>query len=101
MNKRGMTAKGAIDALNTKGVVIQGNALEVARFLDGLSCAKKVLEIRIPEKVQKSTGSSGSFECPRCGIELKAGKMIDFCFYCGQSLDWSDSDGTSTFVTRS
>ena len=31
-------------------------------------------------------------ECPVCGFEFSCSNNINYCFYCGQKLDWSNKN---------
>ena len=48
-----------------------------------------------PMKVDLETIVSISFgdfyNCPKCG-EAVIGSYYNYCFYCGQKLDWSDDE---------
>ena len=38
-----------------------------------------------------------AYDCPACGKKFTGTGIADYCYHCGQALDWSDSeDKTNT-----
>ena len=31
-------------------------------------------------------------KCPVCGFEFSCSNNMNYCFYCGQKLDWSEEE---------
>lgn len=31
-----------------------------------------------------------TYECPNCGKHLVGNGLLNYCYHCGQKLDWSD-----------
>lgn len=54
------------------------------------------LEKQIPKKPQKSKEQrirfTDSYICPFCGGNFTGTGIADFCYHCGQALDWSDTE---------
>ncbi len=73
--------------------LIDGNRdIETENALETIEQALKRNE---PMKVDLETIVSLSFgdfyNCPKCG-EAVIGSYYNYCFYCGQKLDWSDDE---------
>lgn len=49
----------------------------------------QALEKQIPKKI---TVSREIYFCPKCGENAAALQGDDYCFNCGQALDWSDTE---------
>ena len=66
-----------------------------ARHLEAMRLAKEALEKQIPKKPiptmeEQDDGTKAlSFKCPACNEFLFIG---DWCWYCGQRLDWSEDE---------
>lgn len=45
-----------------------------------------------PEKIMSEVGIryTDSYRCPNCGNGFTGTGIADFCYHCGQRLDWSD-----------
>ena len=92
-----MTPQEAIEAIEIKQIQIEGNAIRVAKFFEGIAIAGEALEKQIPKKPIKIGEEYFSergewvadYECPICG-----NPYIDdsYCSCCGQALDWSDTE---------
>lgn len=59
--------------------------------------AIEALEKQMPQKVIPFCGSKEAFACPICGTfqdfkrkTLELRDVSDYCYKCGQKLDWSD-----------
>ncbi len=56
-------------------------------------CAIYALEKQIPKKPIKSDSQeirySLTYDCPTCGKKFTGTGIADFCYHCGQALDWS------------
>ena len=55
--------------------------------------AISALEKQIPKKPLKSDrqeiGYSLNYDCPNCGYKFAGTGSVDYCYHCGQALDWS------------
>lgn len=59
--------------------------------------AISALEKQIPKKPIKTNDETGirytdSYRCPNCGGAFAGTGIANFCYHCGQAIDWSDSD---------
>lgn len=57
--------------------------------------AIEALEKQLPKKPIKTTEETGirytdSYRCPNCGGNFTGTGIADFCYHCGQRLDWSE-----------
>ena len=59
------------------------------------SCIDKALEKQIPKKPIKSDRQeiryTLTYDCPTCGRQFTGTGFADYCYHCGQALDWSDN----------
>ena len=57
--------------------------------------AVKALEKQIPKKPIKSDRQeiryTLTYDCPTCGRQFTGTGFADYCYHCGQALDWSDN----------
>ena len=55
--------------------------------------AVKALEKQIPKKPIKSDRQeiryTLTYDCPTCGRQFTGTGFADYCYHCGQALDWS------------
>ena len=69
-----------------------------SEFDDAIYVAMEALEKQIPKKLIKyDIDYSGNplFRCPVCGDSWNSnefGDGIEYCWTCGQALDWSNAD---------
>ena len=97
-----MTAKEAIKTIEAAKAEVEWNyPLDYAAAFE---LAIEALEKQIPRKaipltVKTDCASIGRtiwrkgttvYECPKCGTFISL--MYDFCFKCGQALDWSETE---------
>ncbi len=65
---------------------------EAHEYLDGL---KELVEKATPKKAIKSDVQNiryiTKYECPNCGGNF-TGQLLDYCYHCGQAIDWSDEE---------
>lgn len=65
--------------------------LEQAMFIGA-----KALEKQIPKKPEREKAKqrvvryTDSYICPSCGKGFTGTGIADFCYHCGQALDWSE-----------
>ena len=56
--------------------------------------AEKALEKQIPKKPIKSDRQeirySLTYDCPTCGKKFTGTGIANYCYHCGQALDWGD-----------
>ena len=63
--------------------------------IDNTRTAIEALEKQLPKKPIKTTEETGirytdSYRCPNCGGNFTGTGIADFCYHCGQRLDWSE-----------
>lgn len=93
-----MTPQEAIEALKIEQIQIEGKAVRVAKFFEGISVANEALEKQIPKKY--IADRYPWCICPNCGgsvfvshiQEHIQNKETTYCEHCGQALDWSDTE---------
>lgn len=56
---------------------------------------QQLKELYTAEKPIKTTDETGirytdSYRCPNCGGNFTGTGIADFCYHCGQRLDWSE-----------
>lgn len=90
-----MTPQKAKEALKIEQIQIEGKAVRVAKFFEGISVANEALEKQIPKKPNIHGYREGreintiSYTCPICNKHIG---RENFCKHCGQALDWSDTE---------
>ena len=56
----------------------------------------KALEKQIPKKPKKIEAEgyryTDTYRCPICGGNFSGTGIVDYCYHCGQKLDWSDEE---------
>lgn len=60
-----------------------------------LALAQKALDKQIPKKPIQSRNSilyALSYICPSCGGGFSGTGIADYCYHCGQALDWNDEE---------
>jgi hypothetical protein len=61
------------------------------------SMAIEALEKQIPKKPIKSKEQAirytASYVCPTCKMGFTGTGIADYCYHCGQRLDWEEEDG--------
>ena len=57
-------------------------------------CIDEALEKQIPKKPIKSDRQeiryTLEYNCPTCGRSFTGTGFADYCYHCGQALDWGD-----------
>lgn len=57
-------------------------------------CIDEALEKQIPKKPinndTKGIRYTVSYICPNCNREFTGTGIADYCYHCGQALDWGD-----------
>ena len=55
-------------------------------------CIDEALEKQIPKKPIKSDRQeiryTLTYDCPTCGRQFTGTGFADYCYHCGQALDW-------------
>lgn len=58
--------------------------------------AIQALEKQIPKKPKKIEAEgfryTDAYRCPLCGGNFSGTGIADYCYHCGQKLDWSDEE---------
>jgi hypothetical protein len=65
---------------------------------EALNMAVDALEKQIPKKIENAHVIWNRFDaidhwegsCPNCKTNIRFSVDVNYCFYCGQALDWSD-----------
>lgn len=93
-----MTAKKAIEFLRMHFEYLKErwkpypdyNVLEAIRF------AISAIEKQIPKKPKKIEAEgyryTDTYRCPTCCGNFSGTGIADYCYHCGQKLDWSDEE---------
>ena len=88
-----MNAQKSHDILLKKFDKLSGNYLyqnaEKIDYEQALYDGAEALEKQIPKKL---TVSAGIYFCPRCRENLMVLQGDNYCFNCGQALDWGDTE---------
>ena len=96
-----MTAQKKLEVLqNTLWDVIQSqdgrNPAYERNQVESLKAAIFALEKQIPQKPTPSEKQhiryAMCFTCPSCERDFSGTGIADYCYHCGQALDWSDTD---------
>ena len=71
-----------------------GCGIEVPLYDEELEVVVEALEKQIAKKPKK-TGIEGyrytdTYRCPICGGNFSGTGIADYCYHCGQKLDWSE-----------
>lgn len=64
--------------------------------------AEWAMKKQIPQKPIKSDREIRYCEvwkCPECGFEW-SGRVVDYCYKCGQAIDWSEEGNTRLDLMR-
>lgn len=84
-----MTFERAIEILETE---LKENYGSVDTVNKACRMGIDALKMRMPEKPLKSNRRvryCEVFDCPNCGFSF-SGRVIKYCYKCGQALDWRD-----------
>lgn len=74
-------------------------AMEVARR-NIVEALKKQMPQK-PEKIEDSgIRYTDSYKCPSCGKDFSGTGIADFCYHCGQALDWEGVSKTDSAKMR-
>lgn len=83
-----------------KALEIITNAIQTGNVTAGqdmaLAIAQKALEKQMPKKPipteEQHIRYSMNYICPLCGKHFSGTGIADYCYHCGQALDWSDTE---------
>ena len=71
----------------------QGNTGE---HIKSIEIAIQALEKQIPKKPKKIEAEgyryTDTYRCPTCCGNFSGTGIADYCYHCGQKLDWSDEE---------
>lgn len=89
-----MTLREVIDNLE---YLIGGDCTDTAMdFAEEIKMAIDCINKQIPQKpVRTDTQEiryTDSYRCPSCGGGFTGTGIADYCYHCGQKLDWGDRD---------
>lgn len=92
-----MTPQEAIDIIkdpNRHYKAKDDGAYEYKEFVEALEMAKQALEKQIPKKPipteEQRIRFAMNYTCPFCKKYFTGTGIADYCYHCGQALDWSD-----------
>ena len=64
--------------------------------LKNMEMIVQALEKQIPKKPKKIEAEgfryTDAYRCPLCGGNFSGTGIADYCYHCGQKLDWSDEE---------
>lgn len=64
-----------------------------------LAIAQKALDKQIPKEPIKDNDQNVRYAmcyiCPNCGKGFTGTGIADYCYHCGQALDWNDEEETN------
>lgn len=84
-----MQAQEAIKELSYDNTAYGGKCTKAVR-----ETAIKALEKQIPKKPVHIGGDgiryTDLYRCPNCGQGFTGTGIADYCYHCGQKLDWSE-----------
>ena len=87
-----MTPEEAIEFF--KGELEGGKCSEHCIQCNANELALQALEKQIPKKPIKSDRQeiryTLTYDCPTCGKQFTGTGFADYCYHCGQNLDWGD-----------
>ena len=63
-------------------------------YAEAFEVAIEALEKQIPKKPipaeEQNARYAMKYTCPSCGKHFTGTGIADYCYHCGQALDWSD-----------
>lgn len=93
-----MTPAEAIELINKVTFSVENEIEEIkaSKFITALKTAISALEKQIPKKPKLMDkpliNSKRWFYCPNCNASRHTDIKVNHCSYCGQALDWSDTE---------
>ena len=93
-----MSNKEALEQLKINGtkepLEISGSPTRMANYFKALDIASKALEKQIAKKPRKTEVEgyryTDTYKCPTCEGNFSGTGIADYCYHCGQKLDWSE-----------
>lgn len=77
-------------------IVYAGDGTPEGDLMLALDMGIAALKKQIPQKPTPSEKQhvryAMCFTCPSCGRDFGGTGIADYCYHCGQALDWSDTD---------
>lgn len=71
-----------------------GCGIEVPLYDEELEVVVEALEKQIVKKPKKIEAEgyryTDTYRCPTCGGNFSGTGIADYCYHCGQKLDWSE-----------
>ena len=71
-----------------------GCGIEVPLYDEELEVVVEALEKQIAKKPRKIEAEgyryTDTYRCPTCGGNFSGTGIADYCYHCGQKLDWSE-----------
>lgn len=87
------TTRDAIRTLESHGV---DREQIIKKIEEACEIACEALKKQIPKKPKKvedfGIGYADLHRCPLCGKNFTGTGISDFCYHCGQALDWSKEE---------
>ena len=69
---------------------------QIIDYVEEIELAIKALEKQIPKKPkpteEQNTRYAMNYTCPFCEKHFSGTGIADYCYHCGQALDWGDYD---------
>ena len=93
-----MTNEEALEQLKINGtkepLEISGSPTRMANYFKALDIASKVIKKQIemkPKKIEiEGYRYVDTYKCPTCKGNFSGTGIADYCYHCGQKLDWSE-----------
>ena len=79
-----MNEREAIKAIRLDGIQMEGKAVRMLEFYEGLAMAEEALKKQIPKKPLENIVG---FYCSECKHFVES--VSNYCEHCGQKLDWT------------
>ena len=87
-----MTPQEALRAILNKNIEVLGSCTDLSDFCEGMNFAIKLLKKQIPKKPTHQDLWCGNDLIYHCPNEHRVSKGAPYCKYCGQALDWSETE---------
>ena len=69
---------------------------QIPEYYEAMEMAINALEKQIAKKPKKIKAEgyryTDTYRCPLCGGNFSGTGIADYCYHCGQKLDWSDEE---------
>ena len=89
-----MTAEEAIKTIEIAIAEVEWNyPLDYSvAFKTAIEALKKQIPQKPTQSEKQQVRYAMCFTCPSCGRDFSGTGIADYCYHCGQALDWSDTD---------